>query len=71
VWRSITRTHRYQITGTGLRHALFLTRLHAASCAQDSPTSPDSPHPSPPHCAPPTAYRDALDELARQAGLAA
>ena len=25
----IPRTHRYQVTNTGLRHALFLTRLHA------------------------------------------
>jgi hypothetical protein len=25
----IPRTHRYQVTDSGLRHALFLTRLHA------------------------------------------
>jgi hypothetical protein len=51
----IPRTHRYQVTDIGLRHALFLTRLHAASCAQGSASSPASPRPSPRNCAPPTA----------------
>ena len=51
----IPRTHRYQVTDTGLRHALFLTRLHARFLRPGSPSSPDSPRPSRRRCAPPTA----------------
>ena len=51
----IPHTHRYQVTDSGLRHALFLTRLHARFLRPDSANSPASPSPSPHPCAPPTA----------------
>ena len=68
----IPHTHRYQVTETGLRHALFLTRVHdrlirtgAAQLAD-----PDPPALSRLRTAERT-YRHALDHLSRQAGLAA
>jgi hypothetical protein len=46
----IPRTHRYQVTDTGLRHALFLTRLHirfpaprARRTYQPAPARPHTP----------------------------
>jgi hypothetical protein len=63
----IPRTHRYQITGTGLRHALFLTRacdrlLHGglAELAQPSKLGTAA-----------RAYETAIDDLLTRAGLAA
>src|SRR5262249_14137135 len=68
----IPRTHRYQATETGLRHALFLTRLHARFLRPGLAELTGQPPPDPaPLRAADHAYRDAIDHLARQAGLAA
>ena len=68
----IRGTHRYQVTDTGLRHALFLTRLHdrflRTGLAELS--DPDPPTPSRLRAAA-RSYQTALDNLTRQAGLAA
>jgi hypothetical protein len=68
----IPGTFRYQVTGTGMRTAQFLTRVHdrilSAGLAQITDPSP------PAHTALRTADRacqTALDDLTRQAGLAA
>jgi hypothetical protein len=68
----IPRTHRYHVTDTGLRHALFLTRLHNRFLRTGLAelTDPDPPTPSRLRTAD-RAYTTALDDLARQAGLAA
>jgi hypothetical protein len=67
----IPHTFRYQVTDTGLAHALFLTRLHdrflrtgLAHLASHG-TGPRS------LAAATRAYTSAIDDLARQAGLAA
>ena len=67
----IPRTFRYQVTATGLTHALFLTRLHdqflrtgLATLAAPVTSTRDL-------AAATRAYTSAIDELARQAGLAA
>ncbi len=67
----IPRTFRYQVTSTGLADALFLTRLHdrflrtgLASLA--GPAASDRSL-----AAVTRAYISAIDDLARQAGLAA
>jgi len=68
----IPHTHRYQVTDTGLRHALFLTRLHARFLRPGLAELTAQPPPVPaPLRAADRAYRDAIDHLARQAGLAA
>jgi hypothetical protein len=68
----IPRTHRYQVTDGGLRHALFLTRLHARFLRPGLGELTGQPPPVPaPLRAADRAYRDAIDDLARQAGLAA
>ncbi|RSM51481.1 hypothetical protein DMB66_41695 [Actinoplanes sp. ATCC 53533] len=68
----IRGTHRYQVTDTGLHHALFLTRLHdrflRTGLAELS--DPDPPTPSPLRTAA-RAYQHAIDGLSRHAGLAA
>jgi hypothetical protein len=68
----IRGTHRYQVTDTGLHHALFLTRLHDRFLRTGLAelTDPDPPTPSPLRAAT-RAYQTALDQLTRQAGLAA
>jgi hypothetical protein len=68
----IPRTHRYHVTDTGLRHALFLTRLHNRFLRTGLAelADPDPPTPSRLRTAD-RAYTTALDDLARQAGLAA
>jgi hypothetical protein len=67
----IPKTHRYQVTDTGLRYALFLTRAHNRILRTGLAELTD---PSPPastlHAAD-RAYQAALDTLARKAGLAA
>ena len=67
----IPHTFRYQVTGTGLAHALFLTRLHdrflrTGLAALAGPANSDRPL-----AAATRAYTRAIDDLARQAGLAA
>jgi hypothetical protein len=68
----IRGTHRYQVTDTGLHHALFLTRLHDRFLRTGLAelTDPDPPTPSPLRAVT-RAYQTALDQLTRQAGLAA
>jgi hypothetical protein len=65
-------SHRYTVTETGLRHALFLTRLHdrfiRTGLAELS--DPDPPPPSRLRTAA-HAYETALDDLTRRAGFAA
>jgi hypothetical protein len=68
----IRGTHRYQVTDTGLHHALFLTRLHDRFLRTGLAELSDlSPPPSTPLRAASRAYQNALDDLTRQAGLAA
>jgi hypothetical protein len=68
----IPHTHRYQVTDTGLDHAMLLTRLHDRLIrpATAQLTDPDPPTRSPLRAAA-RAYTTALDRLTRQAGLAA
>lgn len=68
----IPGTHRYRVTDTGLRHALFLTRVHDRLIRTGSAqlTDPDPPTPSRLRAAHNT-YHQALDRLTQQAGLAA
>jgi hypothetical protein len=70
--RRIPGSFRYQVTDTGLRQALFLTRLAQRllipGLAQLA--GPDPPAPSRLRAAS-RAYEASLDDLARQAGLAA
>jgi len=67
----IPGTFRYQVTGTGLARALFLTRLHdrflrTGLASLDPPATSDRSL-----AAATRAYTSAIDDLARQAGLAA
>ena len=67
----IPRTFRYQVTSTGIAHALFLTRLHdrflrTGLAALAGPANSDRPLATVTR-----AYTRAIDDLARQAGLAA
>jgi hypothetical protein len=68
----IPHTHRYQVTDTGLNHALFLTRVHDRLIRTGTAhlTDPDPPARSPLRAAA-RAYNTALDRITRQAGLAA
>jgi predicted MarR family transcription regulator len=65
-------TFRYQVTDTGMRSARYLTRLHdrllRTGLAQL--TDPDPPAPAPLRTVD-RAYQAAIDQLTRQAGLAA
>jgi hypothetical protein len=67
----IPRSHRYRVTSTGLHTAMILTRLHdrvlPASLAQLNPAN------GPPGRlrAAATAYQTAIDDIIRDAGLAA
>jgi hypothetical protein len=65
----IPHTHRYQVTPAGLRHAMFLTRVHdrilRAGLAEL--TGPD---PAPRRKAA-TIYQAAIDDLTQRAGIAA
>ena len=66
----IRGTHRYQVTDTGLHHALFLTRLHDRFLRTGLAELTDSGPPTPLRAAA-HAYQNTLDDLAQQAGLAA
>jgi hypothetical protein len=65
----IPHTFRYHVTDTGLRHALFLTRLHdrvlRTGLAELTPPTPSRLHTAD------RTYRTAIDDLTRRAGLAA
>jgi hypothetical protein len=65
----IPRTHRYRVTDNGFRHALFLTRLHTRFLRPGLAHLSGQPPPVPSPLR--AADRDAIDNLARQAGLAA
>jgi len=62
-------THRYQVTDTGLNHALFLTRAHQRLLRTGLARLTD-PVPSPLRSAN-RAYQTAVDDLTRESGLAA
>ena len=65
----IPRTHRYQVTSTGLRHAMFLTRTHdrilRTGLAELSAPAPAALRQAD------RAYQAAIDNLTHQAGIAA
>jgi hypothetical protein len=68
----IPHTHRYRVTDTGLHHAMFLTRVHNRLLRTGTAqlADPNPPAPTPLRAAA-RAYDAALDNLIRQAGLAA
>ena len=68
----IPGTHRYQVTDTGLHHAMFLTRVHDRLIRTGTAhhTDPNPPAPAPLRTAT-RAYDTALDQLTQHAGLAA
>jgi hypothetical protein len=65
-------THRYQVTDTGLHHAMLLTHLHTRLLQPGLAqlTDPDPPTPSRLRTAA-RNYQHALDQLTHEAGLAA
>ncbi len=65
----IPGSHRYQVTDTGLHHALFLTRTHDRLLRTGLAELAD-PGPSPLRAAS-RAYQTAIDHLTRESGLAA
>src|SRR5580693_2721219 len=65
----IPHTHRYQVTRTGLRHAMFLTRIHDR-ILHTGLAELTGPNPAPLRKAA-TIYQAAIDDLTRRAGLAA
>jgi hypothetical protein len=68
----IQGTHRYQITDTGLHHAMLITHLHTRLLQPGLAqlTDPNPPRPSSLRTAA-RNYQRALDQLTQQAGLAA
>jgi len=68
----IPGTHRYQLTDTGAGHAMLLTHIHTRLLAPGLAqlTDPDPPMPTALRAAA-RNYQHALDQLTRQAGLAA
>ena len=68
----VPRTHRYQVTDTGLQHALLFTHAHdhLLRTGLAELTDPDPPAPSRLRAAD-RAYQHAFDDLARYAHLAA
>jgi len=68
----IPHTHRYQVTSTGLSHAMFLTRLHDR-LLRTGLAQLTNPGPAPPAGlrAADRAYQAAIQNLTRQAGIAA
>lgn len=65
----IPHTHRYQVTRTGLRHAMFLTRVHDR-ILQTGLAELTGPNPAPLRKAA-TIYQAAIDNLTQRAGIAA
>jgi hypothetical protein len=68
----IPHTFRYRVTGTGLRSAMFLTRVHdrVLRTGLAEITDPSPPAPTALRAAG-RAYQAAIDDLTRQAGIAA
>jgi hypothetical protein len=68
----IPGTHRYRLTDTGAGHAMLLTHIHTRLLAPGLAqlTDPDPPMPTALRAAA-RNYQHALDQLTRQAGLAA
>ena len=68
----IPHTFRYRVTETGMRSARYLTRVHdrLLRTGLAELTDPSPPAPAPLRAAD-RAYQAAIDDLARQAGLAA
>jgi hypothetical protein len=64
-------TFRYQVTGTGMTQALFLTRLHDKFLRTGLAALAAPPGKDRSLTAASRAYTAAIDDLARQAGLAA
>ena len=66
----VPRTHRYRVTSSGLHTAMFLTRVHdrilPTGLAQLTATAPPGKL-----RAAATAYQTAIDDIIRDAGLAA
>jgi hypothetical protein len=65
----IPHTHRYQVTPAGLRHAMFLTRVHDR-ILQTGLAELTGPDPAPLRKAA-TIYQAAIDNLTQRAGIAA
>lgn len=65
----VPASHRYQVTDTGLHHAMFLTRVHDRLLRTGLAHLAD-PTPSPLQAASHT-YQNAIDALTRESGLAA
>jgi hypothetical protein len=65
----IPHTHRYQVTPAGLRHAMFLTRVHDR-ILRTGLAELAGPNPAPLRKAA-TLYQAAIDDLTRRAGIAA
>ncbi|MGH3875375.1 MAG: hypothetical protein ACRDSR_28425 [Pseudonocardiaceae bacterium] len=68
----IPHSHRYQVTDTGLHHAMLLTHIHTRLLQPGLAqlTDPNPPQPSQLRTAA-RNYQNALDQLTQQAGLAA
>jgi len=65
----IPHTHRYQVTSTGLRHAMFLTRVHDR-ILHTGLAELAGPNPAPLRKAA-ALYQTAIDDLTQRAGIAA
>ncbi len=65
----VPHTHRYRVTDSGLRHAMFLTRVHDRML-QTGLAELAEPNPAPLRKAA-SIYQTAIDELAHRAGIAA
>lgn len=65
----IPHTHRYQVTTTGLRHAMFLTRTHDR-ILRTGLAELNGPDPAPLRKAS-SIYQAAIDDLTQRAGIAA
>jgi hypothetical protein len=65
----IPHTHRYQVTATGLRHAMFLTRTHDR-ILRTGLAELNGPGPAPLRKAS-SIYQAAIDDLTQRAGIAA
>jgi len=66
----IPRTHRYRVSGAGLRHALFLTRAHTRLLRTGLAEIHGPPVPTKLRAAR-RAYEAAMNQLTRAAGLSA